>query len=200
MKYHNKIEIYDINEIKPYGKNPKTHPLAQIELLKKQFQDKGFVGAVWIDENNELIAGHARLEALKELKETKIPAIKVTGLTEQQKIELRISDNKSTELGVWDYDILYSEIKALEKAGYDLDLTGFSETEINSILDNNQKTDLPESDFVGDFQDFNEVLIISIDDSNQRDIIKGFFDLPMNKKSMRGNEAVEVIRRKCSNS
>ena len=98
------------------------------------------------------------------------------------------------------FDILYKEIKLLEEAGYNLELTGFSETEIQTILANNQMDKLPDTEFVGDFQDLNEVLIISIDDSNQRETIKGFFELPITKKSMRGKEALEVIKRKCSNS
>ena len=71
-----KIEHININEIKPYSKNAKKHPREQIEQIKKSIQEFGNNDpiAIW---NNEIVEGHGRYIALKELGATDIPVIKL---------------------------------------------------------------------------------------------------------------------------
>lgn len=56
----------------------------------------------------------------------KIPAVFVEGLTDDQRRAYIIADNKLTELGGWDEEILKEELAELDFNGFDISLTGFS--------------------------------------------------------------------------
>ena len=61
-----KIEYVPIDSIKKYRNNAKLHPQEQIEQIKKSIQEFGMNDpiAVW---NNEIVEGHGRYEAVKQL-------------------------------------------------------------------------------------------------------------------------------------
>src|SRR3990167_7378999 len=100
-----KIIEKKINELKPYERNAKLHPPKQIELLKKNIEKFGFTTPLLISDNNEIIAGHGRLIAVKELKWEKVPCVLISGLTEKEIKSLRLADNKLNE-SEWDMDLL----------------------------------------------------------------------------------------------
>ena len=90
-----KIEYVDINSIKPYLNNAKTHPEEQIEQIKKSIQEFGNNDpiAVW---NNEIVEGPGRYEALKQLGETNIPIIRLDNLTDEERRAYTLVHNKLT--------------------------------------------------------------------------------------------------------
>lgn len=118
-----KIETIKLKDLNPYEKNAKTHPKAQINLLAKNIEKFGFTTPILIDENNNIIAGHGRLEALKQLKIEEAPCVRMENLTEQEIKALRLADNKIAELGEWDMKLAIEELKGLDEDM--LDLTGF---------------------------------------------------------------------------
>ena len=61
------IEVVSIDKIKEYELNAKEHPKEQIEQIKKSIQDFGNNDPIAIDGNGEIIEGHGRYIALKEL-------------------------------------------------------------------------------------------------------------------------------------
>ena len=123
----------NIDEIKPYERNARIHSSKQIKQIMEAIKTFGFTNPLLIDDENNLIAGHGRLEAVKQLniidfkdKPTKeLPAIIITGLSEADKKALIIADNKIAENASWDYDLLQAEFQELEAINYDLDLMGF---------------------------------------------------------------------------
>jgi len=64
-----------------------------------------------------------------------VPTLSTVGLTEEQIKSLRIMDNKSTEFAKWDTDLLKVEFESMKN----LEFTGFSEAEIDKILDPEEK-------------------------------------------------------------
>jgi len=124
------------SEIKPYQNNPKQHSEKQITQIINSIKEFKFNNPILIDENNEIIAGHGRMLAAKHLGMTEVPVIRLTHLSEPQKRAYRIADNKLTENGEWDIDMLKLEFKDLEKLNLDfnLDITGFDNIEIDNIL------------------------------------------------------------------
>jgi len=92
------IENININLIKDHPGNIRNHPAKQIRLLKKSIQECGFRFPVHLNEDKVLIAGHARVEAAKQLGFSEIPAVIHTDLSEQQERALRIADNRLAEL------------------------------------------------------------------------------------------------------
>lgn len=128
-----KIVYLDIIDIKPYTKNSKKHGQAQIDKLKKSILHFGFTNPLLLDKNRELIAGHGRLIAAKELMLEKVPVIYLEDLTPEQVKAYRIADNKLAE-SEWDEDFLKQEFSDLKLAGFDLDLTGFNIREVSGYI------------------------------------------------------------------
>ncbi len=128
-----KIEYKPINELKLYKKNPRKNDRA-VEIVKKSIQEFGFKVPILIDENNEIIAGHTRIKAAKELELTEVPTIKITDLTPEQIRAFRIMDNRSQEFSSWDYDLLKEELNFLKEANFDIDLTGFDISDTSETI------------------------------------------------------------------
>src|SRR5574344_419803 len=131
------IEYIAIKAIKPYEQNPRIHKSKQIAQIANSIKEFNFNNPVLIDENNEVIAGHGRLLAAEHLKLKEVPVIKLVHLNDAQKKAYRIADNKLTENGQWDIDLLKLEFSELEKLSLDfsLDITGFDIADIDIILD-----------------------------------------------------------------
>ena len=128
-----KIENISINEITEYENNAKEHPEWQIEQIANSIQEFGFNDPIAINADNQIIEGHGRLLAAKQLGLTEIPCIVLTGLTEVQERAYIIAHNKIAMNTDFDIDRLQYELNALKVEDFDLELTGFSEYEIEKL-------------------------------------------------------------------
>jgi DNA modification methylase len=81
-----------------------------------------------------VLAGHTRLEAARKLGLKVAPVHVAKGLTEAQARAFRIMDNRSSENAEWDKDLLNLELADLLEADFDLGLTGFTEDELNGLM------------------------------------------------------------------
>jgi len=61
------IENLPLKDLQRYQNNPRLHPKAQIDKLARAIDEFGFLVPVLIDTQNNVIAGHARLEAAAKL-------------------------------------------------------------------------------------------------------------------------------------
>ncbi len=121
-----KIEKINIDKIKPYENNAKLHPPEQIEQIKKSIQEFGNNDPIAIDENNVIIEGHGRYEALKELGFKEIEVIRLLHLNEQQKRAYSLIHNKLTMNTDFDYNILDPElayINEIDMSAFDFELS-----------------------------------------------------------------------------
>jgi hypothetical protein len=142
------IEYIPISEIKPYPNNPRKNDKA-VEVVKKSISEFGFKNPIILDKNNEIIAGHTRLSASKELGFNEVPVIWADGLTEEQVKAFRIMDNKSQEYASWDFDKLQEEFNTLQDLGVDLELTGLNAKERFDLkLSRQEKAELLLSDII----------------------------------------------------
>ena len=128
------IEYVDINSIKPYKKNAKLHPKEQIEQIKKSIEEFGNNDpiAIWKD---EIVEGHGRLIALKELGYKEIPIIRLDHLTDEERKAYTLAHNKLTMNSDFDIDILNDELMNFDTIdmsdfGFDIDLDIEEEQEI----------------------------------------------------------------------
>jgi len=121
------------NDIIPYANNPKRHPDSQVKLIASSIKNYGWDQPIVVDENNEVLKGHGRLQAAELLELEQVPVIKRTDLTEAQKKGSRIADNKASE-STWDQELLAIEFGELAESDFDLDDTGFDDDEIDDIL------------------------------------------------------------------
>ncbi len=125
-----------ISELSPAPDHARRHPAAQIRDLARSIETFGFNTPVLIDEENRLLAGHARVEAVKRLGWDIVPAVRVTDLTEAEKRAFVLADNRLAERATWDEALLAENFQILDGLDleFDLDLTGFSTTEIDRLL------------------------------------------------------------------
>ena len=117
------IENRDIESITPYSKNAKKHSEKQIEQVAESINAFGWAQPIVIDKQGVVIAGHGRLEAAKLLELEEVPTLTVD-LTESQAKAYRLADNKLNESD-WNIDLVIEELKELDIAGIDIELTGF---------------------------------------------------------------------------
>lgn len=115
------IERIKIKDLQPYKLNAKQHPKKQIEQIKKSIQEFGFNDPIAIDENNSIIEGHGRLQALKEIGEVEVDAIRLSHLTEEQKRAYILVHNQLTLETGFDKEILKMELGDI----LDIDMADF---------------------------------------------------------------------------
>lgn len=118
----------------PYINNPRINDNA-VEHVAASIREFGFKVPILIDRDNVVIAGHTRLKAAQKLQMEKVPVIRTDDLSPAQVKAFRIADNKLSEIASWDYDKLIVEMEQLKEFDFDIDLTGFSESEIFPVFD-----------------------------------------------------------------
>ena len=123
-----------VSEIAPYSRNARNHSPEQVAQIIASINEFGFTTPVLIDETGNLIAGHGRLAAARQLGMVELPAIAIEGLSDAQKQALRLADNKLALNASWDDDLLRSELMDLRDVGFDLGLTGFGEVELTGLF------------------------------------------------------------------
>lgn len=117
-----------------YADNHKAHTPETIGKLCKLIEEFGFTNPVLIDENEIILAGHRRRAAASRVGLGDIPTIKITGLSDAQKMAMRIADNRSAEDSDTDTAKLIAELRKLDEMGYDLSLTAHDEDELVKLL------------------------------------------------------------------
>lgn len=129
------IEYIALGDLKNYEKNARTHSHEQVDQLVNSINEFGFTNPVLIDENNVLIAGHGRTAAARLLGMDKVPAIRLNGLSEDQKKALRIADNQLALNAGWDLDLLAGEIQDLDIVDFNLSVLGFDDDFLKNLLE-----------------------------------------------------------------
>ncbi len=120
-------------DLKLHPTNPRVHKPRQIKLLAKSIQTFGFVVPILIDANDQVIAGHARLEAAIKLGLDRVPVIRLEHLSPAQAQALMVADNRLAELSNWDTELLAIHLKELSTVdlSFDIEATGFTVGEID---------------------------------------------------------------------
>ena len=122
------IEKININFIVPYKRNAKRHPKKQIERIKQSILEFGFNDPLAVDENNIIIEGHGRYEALKQLGYKNVECIRLANLTEEQKKSYILIHNKLNMETGFDDEILAKELNNITdfnmgNFGFNIDLS-----------------------------------------------------------------------------
>ena len=85
----------------------------QIRQIAQSIDRFGFTVPIIADESHDILAGHARWEAAKQLKLKTVPVIVLSGLTEAERRAYLLADNKLAENAGWDKAALAVELNNL---------------------------------------------------------------------------------------
>jgi DNA modification methylase len=129
-----RIELWPIEKLRPYERNPRTHSEAQVDQISASMVEFGWTNPILIDENAGILAGHGRLLAARKLGLTEVPVIRFEHLTEAQKRAYLIADNQLALQAGWDDALLAEELAWLRDERFDLDLIGFDASELERLL------------------------------------------------------------------
>ena len=129
-----KIELRQVAVLIPYIRNAKQHSDAQVAQIAASITEFGWGAPILVDGQNNVIAGHGRLLAARKLGMTEVPVVPMAHLTDIQRKALILADNKIGENASWDHELLGLELAELQEAGFDLELTGFTSAEWDSLI------------------------------------------------------------------
>ena len=128
------IEHVSIEALIPFARNSRTHSDEQVAQIAASIKEFGFTNPVLIDKDGGIIAGHGRVMAARKLKMSEVPCIRLSHLSPTQIRALVIADNKLALNAGWDNEMLALEFKDLMEQGFDVELTGFSQDEIDALM------------------------------------------------------------------
>ncbi|MBA8881708.1 ParB/Srx family N-terminal domain-containing protein [Phyllobacterium myrsinacearum] len=141
------VELWDIDRIKEYKLNAKIHNEKQVTDLAKSIKAFGFSQPIIVWTDGTIIAGHGRRLAAISLGMKKVPVVCRSDLSKAEADAMRLSDNKVTSVE-YDMSMLQDELQRLVGEDIDIDLTGYSDFEIQFSTDDIGEMD--EGAFVGD--------------------------------------------------
>lgn len=128
-----RVEMIAVNKLTPHPRNPRIHSKGQIAAIAKNIAALGCNAPILVDTENRIIAGHARLEALKLLGLRKAPTICLEHLSEKQATAYMLADNQLASRSTWDDEKLGGVLKELNEIAidFDMEVTGFEPPEID---------------------------------------------------------------------
>jgi DNA modification methylase len=129
--------------LRPDPRNARLHNPRQLRHLTQSIQAFGFNVPILVDADDRVLAGHARLQAARELGLRQVPTIRLEHLTPAQARAFQIADNRLTDLSVWDERLLAEQLQELAAVDLDfsIEATGFSMGEIDLRIEDLAKTD-----------------------------------------------------------
>jgi len=125
LEKNDKIEWIDIKKITPNPKNTNIHSREQIERLAKIINYQGFRSPIVVSNlSGYIVAGHARLEAAKELGLTKVPVSYQDFTDMEQEFAHLNADNAIASWAEIDMSLVNDAVRNLDLS-IDLDFLGF---------------------------------------------------------------------------
>ena len=129
-----RIELLPVSQLKPHPRNARTHPRKQLRQIAASIRRFGFCNPVLIDDANQIIAGHGRVEAAKLLGLVDVPTLRLSHMSEDDVRAYIIADNKLAEQAGWDREVLAAELEYLVNLDFEVQAIGFEVGEIDLTL------------------------------------------------------------------
>src|SRR5215208_3819771 len=124
-----------IARLRPCANNARTHTKKQVKQIAASIKEFGFTNPALIGDDDEIIAGHGRVEAAKLLGLKQVPALRLSHLSAIQRRAYVLADNKLALNTGWDREVLASELQGLIDPQFDVEIAGFSLAEVELVLD-----------------------------------------------------------------
>jgi DNA modification methylase len=129
----NHIELWPIDKLVFYARDPRKNDAA-VDRMCASIREFGFKIPVLARSDGEVVDGHLRLKAARNLGISEVPVILCDEWTPAQVKAFRLMVNRSVTWADWDEDLLRLELLEIQESDFDLSLTGFDTKEIDSLL------------------------------------------------------------------
>lgn len=165
------LEEWKVSELIEYARNPRKNDHA-VDKVAAAIREFGFRVPILAKSDKTVVDGHLRLKAAKKLGLETVPVMLCDDMTDAQIKAFRISVNRVAEFAEWDDELLRVEFAELADLGFDLELTGFSDKELESILagEIEEPASQGEVDDGINYQEKFSVLVECSDEANQAEI------------------------------
>jgi len=128
--YCSHTEMRDPASLVEHPRNYNTHPAEQIRLLAKIIKHQGWRNPITVSKRSGyVVKGHGRLAAALQLGCSEVPVDVQEYKDEASEYADMIADNRIAELAEADQDALKGLLTDDVFEGFDLDLTGFENTD-----------------------------------------------------------------------
>jgi ParB-like nuclease family protein len=141
-----RLENWPITRLIPSARNARTHSEAQVAEIAASISAFGFSNPILVGENGDIVAGHGRLAAARRLGLSEVPVVVLRGLTEVQRRQLMLADNRIALNAGWDLEMLHLELTDLTVLGAELEGLGFTAEELAKALNPGRVTGLTDED------------------------------------------------------
>ena len=111
-----------ISDLTPDAQNARAHNPRNVGMIVNALHEVGAARSIVIDEDGNILAGNATIEAaaeagienlqIVEADGETIVAVRRTGLTDAQKTRLKYFDNRTAELADWNPDVILADLEA----------------------------------------------------------------------------------------
>jgi DNA modification methylase len=128
------VEYWQLDRLIPSARNARTHTESQVAEIAGSIRAFGFSNPILVGEDGDIVAGHGRLAAARLLQLSEVPVIVLRGLSEVQRRQLVLADNRIGLNAGWDHGMLSLELKDLSALGVDLVSLGFDKKELAAAL------------------------------------------------------------------
>jgi DNA modification methylase len=140
------LEFWPIERLLLSPRNARTHSEAQVSEIAGSIRAFGFTNPILAGADGDVIAGHGRLAAARRLGLREVPVLPLTGLSEIQRRQLMLADNRIALNAGWDAELLQLELKDLSELGADLSGLGFTQKELAAALSGGRSSGLTDED------------------------------------------------------
>ena len=145
-----KLELWPVERLIPSVHNARSHSATQVAEIAGSIRAFGFSNPILISPEGDIIAGHGRLAAARQLALAEVPVIVLDGLNDLQKRQLLLADNRIALNATWDMQALQAQLRDMAALGADLAALGFTAQELARALSPAASTGLTNEDHVPD--------------------------------------------------
>ena len=135
------VIAWPLSKFAAYGRDLRKNDRA-VERMAASIREFGFKVPILARSNGDVVDGHLRLKAARQLNMTELPVILCDEWSEAQVKAFRLLVNRSAAWADWNLDLVAQEMAELQKLDFDLSLTGFDPIEIDGFLIDDSKDKL----------------------------------------------------------
>lgn len=88
------IKMLPVQQLRAYAGNARRHSKKQVRQIAESMRRFGFTNPVLISDDGEIIAGHGRVMAAKELGIEAVPTLRLSHLNAEERRAYVLADNK----------------------------------------------------------------------------------------------------------